>query len=96
MDVSVHRGLDACMAKKLLQDLRLYPTLDGSRCVRVPERMHTKMLDACLIAKLVEVRIIGTVFVRLSRAVIDKDQIPHDHAPPLTGPAVGIFQNFRQ
>ena len=53
MDIAIHGGLDAPVAQKLLQDLRLHTAFDGPGGIGMAKGMHAKPLDAGLIAELI-------------------------------------------
>ena len=62
----------------------------------MPQGVHTKSSDAGLVAKLIQVRIVGAVFGRFAGAVVDKDQVPHTQVSGLPRSTIHIFQNLRQ
>ena len=96
MDVTVHGRFDARMTEQLLQDFRHNSAFDCTGGIGVSQSVHTKSLDLTLIAQLVEMSIVGTVFCRLSGAEIDKHQISHGEILGFACAAIHVFKNLRQ
>ena len=63
MDIPIHCSLDAGVPQQLLQHFRLHSAFNRTGCIGVAQRVHTKTVDPRFIAKLIEVGIIGTVFL---------------------------------
>ena len=78
MNIAIHRRFYAGMTEQFLQNLWLHTTLNCPSCIGMAKRVHTKSLDSRLIAKLIQVGIIGAVLVRHPSSEIDEDQISHN------------------
>ena len=95
MDISIYCSFDTCVTKELLQDLGLHAAFNSPRRVGVPERVHTESLDTRLITELVQVRVIGTVFIGFAGTLLDKDPIPRNHTSLIPRSAVSVLQHLR-
>ena len=58
--------------------------------------MHTKSFDACFVAQLIQMGIIGTVLGRLACSPIDKDKIVHNKLRLCSCVPVYILQFLRE
>ena len=96
MDIAIHRRLNASMTEQFLQNLRLHTTLNCPSCIGMAKRVHTKSLDSRLIAKLIQVGIIGAILVRHPSSEIDEDQISHNKLRFDTRSPVNILQGLRE
>ena len=96
MDIAVHRRFNAGMAEQFLQNLRLHTALNCPSCIGMAKRVHTKSLDSRLIAKLIQVGIVGAILVRHPRSEIDETQIPHNKLRFDTRSPADILQGLRE
>ena len=69
MDIPIHSGFDTGMAEQLLQYLGRDAAFYCTRCISVAKGMHTESADAGCVTKLIQMCVIGTVFVRLARPI---------------------------
>ena len=67
MDVTIHGRFDARMTEQLLQDFRHNSAFNRMGCIGVSQSVHTESLDLGLIAQLVQMSIVGTVFLQALR-----------------------------
>ena len=64
MDITIHSRFDARMTEQLLQDFRHNSAFDCTGRIGVSQSVHTESLDLSLIAQLVQMSIVGTVFLQ--------------------------------
>ena len=96
MNIAIQRRFYAGMTEQFLQNLWLHTTLNCPSCIGMAKRVHTKSLDSRLIAKLIQVGIIGAVLVRHPSSEIDEDQISHNKLRFDTRSPVDILQGLRE
>ena len=94
MDIAIHRRLDTGVAKQLLQNLRLHPAFNHACRIGMAECVHTEPFNSGLIAQLIQVGIIGAVFVGHTGSEVNKDQIPHNKLLLDTCPPIHVFQGL--
>ena len=96
MDVPIRGRLDACVTQQLLQHLWLHTTLNCSCGIGVAQSMHAKPFDTGFVAKLVKMRVVGTVLCGFSGPEVHKHEITHTERCCFTRPAVCVLQGLRQ
>ena len=84
------------MTEQLLQDFRHNSAFNRTGRIGVSQSVHTESLDLGLIAQLIQMSIVGTVFCRLSGAEIDKHQISHAEILGFACAAIHVFKDLRQ
>ena len=91
MNILIHRGFDARVAKQLLQYLWLHTAFNRSRSIDVAECVHTESFDSGLITQFIQVGIVETVLHRFLCSPVKKDEILHDKVCLLARSVINVL-----